>query len=184
MIHAFKVSHFSFIEVSCRCSSVLKLKNVSRTKRATIRFPGGGGRSIFEINNFGRWNKYFTSWTVPYKHVTKCENFSAPPSPVEINNLPTTNTPAPPPRQSNGAPLTIEALNYKITVFTHLKLCLATATHHFKWVKNYFISQISIKIYGNLANLIFISLGFLFYFLEQTGRLQTWVTLTLLSKFI
>ena len=40
--------------------------------------------SIFEINNFGR--------TVPYKHVTKCEIFSAPPSPVEINNLPATDT--------------------------------------------------------------------------------------------
>ena len=37
---------------------------------------------------------------------TKCEIFSAPPSPVEINNLPATNTPAPPPPwESNGGPL-------------------------------------------------------------------------------
>ena len=30
------------------------LLNQIKYKGATIRFPGGGGRSIFEINNFGR----------------------------------------------------------------------------------------------------------------------------------
>ena len=33
------------------------------------------------------------------------------------------------------AELTLEAQNYTIYIFTHLKLCLATATHKFKWVK-------------------------------------------------
>ena len=28
-----------------------------------------------------------------------------------------------------------KALNYRIDNFTHLKLCFATATHNFKWVK-------------------------------------------------
>ena len=28
-----------------------------------------------------------------------------------------------------------QALSYIIYYFTHLKLCLATATHNFKWVK-------------------------------------------------
>ena len=31
--------------------------------------------------------------------------------------------------------LTLEELSYRIYIFTHLKLCLATAKHNFKWVK-------------------------------------------------
>ena len=38
----------------------------------------------------------------------------------------------------------LEALNNKIEIFTHLKLCLATATHNFKWVK---ITKFWIKAY-------------------------------------
>ena len=32
-------------------------------------------------------------------------------------------------------PLTFFQLIYLILIFTHLKLCLATATHNFKWMK-------------------------------------------------
>ena len=32
--------------------------------------------------------------------------------------------------------LSVKALRYGISFFTHLKLCLVTATHKFKWVKN------------------------------------------------
>ena len=35
---------------------------------------------------------------------------------------------------------------------THLKLCLATATHNFKWVNITFIFTIWMKTYANLAN--------------------------------
>ena len=31
--------------------------------------------------------------------------------------------------------LTLKMLHYNIYIITHLKLCLATATHNFKWVK-------------------------------------------------
>ena len=31
--------------------------------------------------------------------------------------------------------LTLVVLDYSILICTHLKLCLATATHNFKWVK-------------------------------------------------
>ena len=31
--------------------------------------------------------------------------------------------------------LTLWPPNYSIAIFTHLKLCLADAIHHFKWVK-------------------------------------------------
>ena len=71
----------------------------------------GEGRSIFETNNFGRTLREINSRTVPYKHVTKCEIFSAPPSPVEINNLPATNTSAPPP-PNNGGPLAMHWFLY------------------------------------------------------------------------
>ena len=38
--------------------------------------------------------------------------------------------------------------------FTHLKLCLATAIHNFKWVKTSYIPTFGIQIeaYANLAN--------------------------------
>ena len=67
---------------------------------ATILISGGGGVEFFLINNFGRTLREidkFTSRTVLYKRVIECEIFSAPPSPVEINNFPSTKTPAPPP---------------------------------------------------------------------------------------
>ena len=39
--------------------------------------------------------------------------------------------------QKLGDGLTHEGLSYRIKIFNHLKLCLATATHKFKWLKNY-----------------------------------------------
>ena len=33
---------------------------------------------------------------------------------------------------NNHAVLTIEAISFKIKIFTHLKLCLATAIHNLK----------------------------------------------------
>ena len=41
-----------------------------------------------------------------------------------------------------------------ILIFTHLKLCLATAIHNFKWMENIQISTISIKTNDNLSNLL------------------------------
>ena len=38
--------------------------------------------------------------------------------------------------------LTLRALSYSIYIFGHLKLCLATATHNFKWLKMYVICEI------------------------------------------
>ena len=35
--------------------------------------------------------------------------------------------------------LTLRSLSLLITIFSHLKLCLATATHNFKWLKMYVI---------------------------------------------
>ena len=37
------------------------------------------------------------------------------------------------------AKLTIEALELRNWIFTHLKLCLADAIHSFKWVKKYIL---------------------------------------------
>ena len=34
---------------------------------------------------------------------------------------------------------TLNPLNEMIYIFTHLKLCVATATHNFKWAKNPYI---------------------------------------------
>ena len=36
---------------------------------------------------------------------------------------------------SGDTMLILKALHYNIKLFTHLKLCLAPATHNFKWVK-------------------------------------------------
>ena len=85
-------------------------------------------RTLREINNL-------LPRTVLYKHVIKCEIFSAPPSPVKISNLPATKTPAPPPPGNRMvAPLHAE-LSY--LNFTHLKLCLASASHNFQVGGNY-----------------------------------------------
>ena len=35
----------------------------------------------------------------------------------------------------NKYPQCVNPLSYIISIFTHLKLCLSTATHNFKWVK-------------------------------------------------
>ena len=35
-------------------------------------------------------------------------------------------------------------------------MCLATATHNFRWVQNTQVYTISIKTYANVANVIFI----------------------------
>ena len=45
--------------------------------------------------------------------------------------------------------VTLEALKSEIKIFTHLKLCLFTAIHNFKFVK---IVYICIKMYANFAN--------------------------------
>ena len=44
----------------------------------------------------------------------------------------------------------VYSLEYRIWIFTHLKLCLAVATHNFKWVK---IIRICSIWYQTLANL-------------------------------
>ena len=58
-------------------------------KGGTIQSQGGG-LEYFEIINLEQpaWNNYFPSRTVLYKYVKKLEILSAPPSRVEINNLP------------------------------------------------------------------------------------------------
>ena len=43
-------------------------------------------------------------------------------------------------------------------MFTHLKLCLATAIQNFKWVKITYFCSIWIKTYANLQILKLISL--------------------------
>ena len=45
--------------------------------------------------------------------------------------------------------VTLEALKSEIKIFTHLKLCLATAIHNFKRVKIAYICIILIKMYAN-----------------------------------
>ena len=43
---------------------------------------------------------------------------------------------------NDGAGLTLKGLAYRIKIFKHLKLCLATATQNFKWVKCNYICLI------------------------------------------
>ena len=38
--------------------------------------------------------------------------------------------------------LTLRTLKYLIQIFSHLRLCLATAIHNFKWLKSYVICEI------------------------------------------
>ena len=47
--------------------------------------------------------------------------------------------------------LTLEAPNYSIWIFTHLKLCLADAIHNFKWVKIIQIWQNGCQLLSKLA---------------------------------
>ena len=57
-----------------------------------------------------------------------------------------------------------------IEIFIHLKLCLATATHNFKWMKITLMCTTQIKPDANLANvtcLMFISTYFYFYFTNK-----------------
>ena len=67
----------------------VRSKTTYTSEGATIQFPGGGGWSFFEINNFRR--------TLRKTNNLLQELFSAPPSRVEINNLPATKNPPPPP---------------------------------------------------------------------------------------
>ena len=48
------------------------------------------------------------------------------------------------------SPLPLKELNYTIQIFTHLKLCLATATHNFKWMKITDICLIWDQTFANL----------------------------------
>ena len=45
--------------------------------------------------------------------------------------------------------LTLSLLRYLTQIFTHLKLCLATATHNFKWVKKIHICLIWDQTFEN-----------------------------------
>ena len=47
--------------------------------------------------------------------------------------------------------LTLSPPNYSIWIFTHLKLCLATAIHNFKWVKINQIWQNGGQLFSNFA---------------------------------
>ena len=42
-------------------------------------------------------------------------------------------------------------INFRFYFFAHLKLCLAAATHNFKWVKNGDIWLIWDQILGNIV---------------------------------
>ena len=50
----------------------------------------------------------------------------------------------------NVSALTIFPPCYRILIFTHLKLCLATPTHNFKWVKITFVNLIGDQTFANL----------------------------------
>ena len=50
--------------------------------------------------------------------------------------------------------LTLRALiSYSIWIFSHLKLCLATAIHNFKWLKIYVICEIYAPTYISVSRL-------------------------------
>ena len=55
----------------------------------------------------------------------------------------------------------------------HLKLCLATATHNIKWVKNTDICAIKFKLYTNIANLLHYIFILQMFFLGINRRLKT-----------
>ena len=57
---------------------------------------------------------------------------------------------------SKRSNITLQGKRYIIKIFTHLKLCLANATHNFKWVKNSYICANWFGTYANLAILTFI----------------------------
>ena len=44
--------------------------------------------------------------------------------------------------------LTPRSLDCSIWIFSHLKLCLATAIHNFKWLKMYAICGIEVQTYN------------------------------------
>ena len=62
-------------------------------------------------------------------------------------------------------------------IFTHLKLCLSTATQNFKWVKLTYICTNWINIKTNFADLMYISLTSFLHFEVHTERRKTISTL-------
>ena len=48
--------------------------------------------------------------------------------------------------------LTLQPPKYSIGIFTHLKLCLADATHNIKWVKIIQIWQNGGQLFSNIAD--------------------------------
>ena len=48
--------------------------------------------------------------------------------------------------------LTPRALSFKINIFSHLKLCFATAIHNFKWQKMYVDLKKSVATFLNVTD--------------------------------